>query len=319
MKALVTGATGFIGTHLCRRLCRENVEVHAVSRTRVERQPEGVQWWSADLTDPAQVRELVAAVKPDVICHLASHVVGARGLEQVIPAFRGNLMSAVHVLHAATEVGGCRVVLTGSLEEPAGEEPLPAPSSPYAAAKWAASAYGRMFHALYGLDVVILRVFMVYGPAQVDVQKLVPYVILGLLRGEAPRLSSGQRKVDWIFVEDVVEAFVMAARKNDIAGRTIDVGSGTLVTVKTLVEHLNRLVNPEIKLQFGALTERPLEQVRVADIEETFRTLGWKPTVSLEEGLRLTVDWYKANRPGSAGEERGEFGSAGLPTPDAGL
>jgi UDP-glucose 4-epimerase len=292
VKALVTGASGFIGSHLCRRLGREKTEVHAVSRTKEAGKRDGIQWWQGDVADEAKVRELVSAIKPDAIFHLASHVVGARDLAQVAPTFRSNLMSAVNLLSAASEVGCRRVILTGSLEEPTQDEASPVPCSPYAAAKWAASGYARMFHALYGLDVVILRVFMVYGPGQGDLRKLIPHVTLSLLRGESPKLSSGQRQVDWIYVDDVVEGFVAAAHAGDAAGQTIDIGSGKLVTVRAVVEHLGRLVNPEIKLGFGAVLERPLEQVRVADTGRTQAAIGWQPTVSLEKGLKQTVDWY---------------------------
>ncbi len=93
---------------------------------------------------------------------------------------------------------------------PSGED-TSVPGSPYAAAKTAVASYGRMFHALYGLPIVHLRVFMVYGPGPQDITKLVPYVTGCLLRGEPPRLSSGTREIDWIYIDDVVEAFVAAA------------------------------------------------------------------------------------------------------------
>jgi len=93
-----------------------------------------------------------------------------------------------------------------------------------------------MFFALYQLPVVILRVFMVYGPGQGDLQKLVPYVITSLLKGETPRFTSGTREVDWIYVEDVVAAFLEAARAPGVEGATLDVGTGKLVTVRQVVE-----------------------------------------------------------------------------------
>jgi nucleoside-diphosphate-sugar epimerase len=160
-----------------------------------------------------------------------------------------------------------------------------------------------MFHALYGLDVVILRVFMVYGPGQNDLQKLIPYAIQRLLRGESPKLSSGQREVDWIYVDDVVEGFLAAARANGVAGQTVDIGSGTLESIRAVVERLGRQINPTIPLHFGALTDRPLEQVRVADTKRSQAMIRWRPTVSLDDGLTRTVDFYRQqwNRAADAG------------------
>jgi len=150
-----------------------------------------------------------------------------------------------------------------------------------------------MFHALYQLPIVILRIFMVYGPAQQDLRKLIPYVILSLLRGEAPKLTSGHRQIDWIYVDDVVEAFLTAARAADVEGHTIDVGSGELTTIRSVVEHLVRLINPKVEPVFGALPDRPLEQVRAAQAARAHAVMGWKVVTPLEEGLKRTVDWYQ--------------------------
>jgi nucleoside-diphosphate-sugar epimerase len=150
-----------------------------------------------------------------------------------------------------------------------------------------------MFHALYELPVVTLRLFMVYGPAQRDVSKLVPYVTLASLRGEAPKLSSGLREVDWIFVDDVVDAFLAAGCASGLGGQVIDVGSGQLVTIRTLVEQLVRAVDPAIAPVFGALPDRPMEQVRRADAARSRSLLGWSARTPLAEGLAQTVAWYR--------------------------
>jgi nucleoside-diphosphate-sugar epimerase len=289
---LVTGASGFIGSHLVRRLGGGDAEIHAVAR-RVHEQPErGVRWWQSDLGDVAVVRDLLLAVRPDVIFHLAGHVVGARGLDVVAPTFRSNLTSTVNLLLGAGEVGCRRIGLTGSLEEPERGDPEGVPSSPYAAAKWAASAYARMFHALYQLPVVILRVFMVYGPAQQDVRKLIPYVTLSLLRGEAPRLTSGERPVDWIFVDDVVDGVLAAGEALGIDGGTIDLGSGELVSVRAVVQCIAKIIGTAVEPIFGAVPDRPFEQVRVANPADALAMLRWRPRVGLEDGLGRTVGWY---------------------------
>jgi nucleoside-diphosphate-sugar epimerase len=149
-----------------------------------------------------------------------------------------------------------------------------------------------MFQALYQLPVITLRVFMVYGPGQQDLKKLVPYVVLSLLRGEAPKVSSGNRQVDWIYVSDVVEGFLAAGLTPEATG-TVDIGSGELVTIRQVVERLVNLVNPGIQPVFGALPERPMEQVRAAKTATSAR-IGWKQTTSLDQGLRQTVEWYAA-------------------------
>ena len=224
-------------------------------------------------------------VEPDLIFHLASHVAGSRSLELVMPTFSGNLVTTVNLLAAATEIGCRRIVLTGSLEEPSPEADWLVPSSPYAAAKYAASTYARMFHNLYQTPVVILRLFMVYGPAQQDLKKLIPYVILSLLEGRAPQMSSGVRKVDWVYVDDVVNAYLAAATANAAEGHTFDIGSGTLIRVRDVVERLAEAVNPKVMPLFGAIPDRLYEQERVADVGRASAVLGWQPTTNLDEGL----------------------------------
>jgi UDP-glucose 4-epimerase len=291
-KILVTGASGFIGSHLCRRLCEDGRQVHAVSRKVQPSDERGPHWWQGDLADLSAVRGLLADIQPDVIFHLAGYALGSRELEAIQPAFCSNLITTVNVLTVATEMGCGRVVLAGSLEEPQSGDSEVVPSSPYAASKWASSAYGRMFHALYRTPVVIARIFMVYGPGEYRLRKLVPYVIRTLLRGQDPRLSSGKRPIDWIYVDDVADGLLALARAPHVEGSTMDLGSGSLVNIRTVVELLANLVDSAGKPLFGALPDRPMEQVRVANTAATHARTGWRAKTPLEEGLRRTIDWY---------------------------
>ena len=293
-KVLVTGGSGFLGSHLCRRLVECGAEVHATSRLPRSQKEDGVRWWQADLGDATVARTLVSKVKPDVIYHLAGSVGASPARELVLPMLHSLLVSTVNLLTTVAETGCRRLILTGSLTEPQASRPDATASSPYAVAKWAGSAYGRMFHRIFDTPCVIVRPFMTYGPAQ-DPRKIIPTVILALLKGEAPRLSSGRWEADWIFVDDVIEGFLKAAVRQEIDGATIDLGSGRLASVRTIAELVAELIGNGIKPLFGALPDRPLMPVRVADLSETTARLGWKPKISLEEGLRQTVAWYRTH------------------------
>jgi UDP-glucose 4-epimerase len=293
-KILVTGASGFVGSHLCRNLGNKGAEIHAVSRSTRSSGFSYLKWWQVDLGNIEQVRKLFSDVQPDIVFHLASIATGRHDLDLVLPIFHGNLTSTVNLLTAATEFGGChRIVLASSLEEPELEEAGAIPYSPYGAAKWASSSYGRMFHALYKTPIAIARLFMIYGPAQPDINKLIPYVTLSLLQGKAPQVSSGQRKVDWIYIDDVIEGLLALAQTPDIEGCTVDLGSGDFVTVHDIVNHLVRLTGSVIEPLYGALPDRPPEPVRVANIARAYNILGWKPKVSLENGLQHTINWHR--------------------------
>jgi nucleoside-diphosphate-sugar epimerase len=293
-RVLITGATGFIGGLACRRAAESGASVVGVSRRPAPDPMGDVSWRQADLTDPEAARALVREVAPQAIIHLASEVSGARDLDRVVPMLRANLLAAVNVMDGAAREPGCRVVLAGSMEEPQLDAETTVPQSPYAAAKWAAAGYARLFSAVYGLAVVHLRLFMVYGPGQPDRNKLVPYVTDSLLRGEAPKLMSGRREIDWIYVEDVVDALLAAATAEGVAGRSLDVGSGRLVSVRDVVEKLAHMVGGDVDPIFGGVPDRELERVAVADVAPTTAALGWRPQVDLDEGLARTVAYRRA-------------------------
>jgi len=290
---LVTGGSGFIGTHLCLRLMNSGARVHATSRGPRQSESENVRWWQADVADMASVRNVFKSVQPEIVFHLASHVAGARDLGLVLPTFYGNLASAVHLLTAATEIGCQRVVLANSSEEPQTLEDSTFACSPYAAAKWASSVYGRMFHELFQLPVVMPRIFMTYGPNQRDLQKVIPFVLRNLLRGEAPKLSSGRRRADWIYVDDVVEGLMRAAIVPGIEGCAFDLGSGSLVSVREVVEQIAEIMGASVAPAFDVLPDRPFEQERPADTAFLLGKLGYQPRISLKHGLEITVAWYR--------------------------
>jgi UDP-glucose 4-epimerase len=303
-RALVTGATGFIGSHLVRCLASLGAQVHAVSR-----RPPGsagnaphtagpphaaddrLTWHLADLRDTGATAALLGATRPDVVFHLASEVTGARDVKLVLPLLQANLTAAVNLMAAAADTGCSRVVLAGSIEEPRTADPTP--SSPYAVAKWAATGYARMFHALWKVPVTVLRVAMVYGPAQPDTTKLVPYATLSLLRGDAPALSSGLRLIDWVYVDDVVDAFALAATAERAAGHAIDIGSGTAVSIRDTIDLLAEVAGSPLRPHYGAIADRPLDAAMIADTSLAADLLGWRPATELKDGLRHTVEWYR--------------------------
>jgi UDP-glucose 4-epimerase len=289
---LVTGTSGFIGSALSAELYSRGAIVHGVSREK-KCADQKINWWHGDLIDYTFVDKLFQSVNPDIVFHLASFVTGSRDINIVLPSYHSIATTTINILHATTLHKCKKVILAGSMEEPMCKSDITlTPGSPYGAAKFACTIYARMYHALYDTPIVIPRIFMVYGPNQKDRNKLIPYVIRSLLRGEKPKLSSGVRLVDWIYIDDVVQGLIKIAEGYNGYSEHIDIGSGKLVSIRDVVTNIASLMSCEDLIEFGELEDRPLETMNVADISNLQNKLSWKPDIEITEGLKKTIEWY---------------------------
>jgi len=291
-EVLVTGAKGFLGSRLVSRLIADGATVTCTSRGDGPlAQNTEARWRVCELADARNVHDVLSDTKPQVVFHLAGKASGLREPENVLATLEANLIASVNVLLAALDSGVRRVVLAGSYEEPDADS---APRSPYAASKAGAALYARMFADLYGLSTVVLRPAMIYGPGQPDTAKLIPYVTRCFLSGEVPVLTSGRRAVDWVYVDDVVEAFLAAAITPAIDGEVIDIGSGELHTISEIVETLAVATRAKQRAQFGGVADRPAEHIGAADTEKARGLLGWTSTTPLSVGLERTVQGVRS-------------------------
>lgn len=283
-RILITGAGGFIGRKLASQLVGMGADVHGTSRTGRNNDKLPITWWKGSFEDIATAQTTLDKVRPDIIFHLSGMVTAANSLENVLPAYHSLVTSTVNLLTLAAKMNCERILIVGSSNEPVDNDP----NSPYAAAKWASSMYGRLFHKLYDLPVVIARPFVGYGPGQ-PADKIIPYVISQLINGERPRLSSGSWKTDWIYIDDMVEGILRCATVVGIEGCTIDIGTGELASVREIVEKIVTLLEPTVAPIFGALPDRHAEHTPVANTAYAWEKLHWKSTIGLNEGLRRTV------------------------------
>lgn len=287
---LVTGATGFTGQALCRALVVLGARVHGLARS-AEQSPHGVIPWSVDLRDAAKVEAACGEIAPEYVFHLAAQVTARQELNLVRAMCEHNLLGTINLLLAVVQ-GDCRRIVTvGTPEESADDVRRATVASPYAAAKTAATIYTRMFHRLYHLPVVTVRPFLTYGPRQEE-NKLIPYTILKLLRGESPQLTSGKRLCDFVYVIDVVRGMLRAALTPGVEGQTFDLGTGHPMSIRTAVEYICKITSSAAPVHFGAIPDRLGEPALIADAGATRQSLGWEPRWTLLVGLMETVAWY---------------------------
>jgi UDP-glucose 4-epimerase len=302
-RVLVAGASGFIGRAVCERLVHRGAETVGVSRhvpTGITGPIEQVEWRQVDLVDDDAARRLIAEVQPHAVINLAGVVAGSRDRSFVIPTLHTNLGVAVTLLDAAAESGCCEAfVQAGSLEEPNRRDE--SPSSPYSAAKSAATSYTQLYAQRYGLNCGVARIFMVYGPGHQDETKLIPFVIRNGLLGSPIQLSSGRRRVDWVYIDDVADALVMLASNADLGGESVDIGSGELVPIRDVVTQLWELLGLDGEPPFGTLPDRDGEVERVADVAHAAEMFGFTARIGLDAGLAATVDWFRDSLQSSTG------------------
>lgn len=292
-RVLVTGASGFIGRKLCEKLISIGADVVALAKDGEMDVVDDTRWCRIDITDYDAVLECFETHQPSVVFNAAALVSGVRTVDIIDDITAVNLLGCINVMRAALSTSNPKVVLCGSMEEaPPGYMPEE-PTSPYAAAKHSARLYAQMFHRQFGLDVTMTRIFMVYGPGQQDTSRLIPHVITNLLDNASPQIGSGVRQVDWIFIDDVVDALMLLAQYQTTSGRVFDIGTGSLTTIGDVVATLEKQIPSAAKPEFGSVDDRGEETEFYADWRSLAELCGWKPRISLETGLELTVKWFR--------------------------
>ena len=260
--------------------------MHATTRSATPPTDPCVRWWRVDLADAAATEELVTRLQPDVVIHLAARADGTRRLDAVVPILTDTLLTTVSVLAAAARLPRCKVVAAGSVED-GGHQPDV--HSPYAASKAAAATYASLFHGLWQLDVTVLRLAMVYGPDDPNAHRLIPSVVAAFSDGRRPAVSSGTRRIDWVYVDDVVDAFLAAADAPEGAAASSTSGPARSCRSARPSGLVAAAMGTAIAPAFGAVGDRPLERELRADPKAALKGLGWRPRVGLAEGIARTV------------------------------
>lgn len=302
---LITGATGFIGRALTRRLLRDGTRLALVTRPSAARAVAAevgpaATVHAAALEDADALRHVVGLVRPEVIYHLAALTDPARDVRNVDVALMTNLRATIALAEAVLGVGVRVFVAAGTAEEygrsdvPMHEDMPLRPLSPYSAAKAAASLWLKMMHDTFGLPAVVLRPFLCYGPGQAP-PRLVPSAILHAIAGRDFPMTEGLQLRELTYVDDVVDGFVRAAATPAALGEAINLGSGVEHTVIDIVTEIYRRAGRGGRPLPGALPTRSNEMRRfAADGSKAARLLGWRATTPLGDGLDRTIRWAEA-------------------------
>lgn len=305
-KFLVTGGAGFIGSHIATALVERGDEVVVLDnlstgqRENLQHLGDQVTLHEGCLLDRQAVEKALEGV--DVVYHQAALASVPRSVKQPLDTNAACVTGTLNVLDAARQTDVKRVVYAGS-SSAYGDQPnmskresdLPSPLSPYAAAKLAGELYCKSFTATYGLETVVIRYFNVFGPRQdpnSEYSAVIPIFVTKMVKGERPTIyGDGLQSRDFTFIENVVRGNLAAADAPDAVGRSINVACGTQFTLLQLVAAINEVLGTSIEPIFADARPGDVRE-SLADITTARAVLDYEPSISFDEGLKRSIDYY---------------------------
>jgi nucleoside-diphosphate-sugar epimerase len=305
---LVTGGAGFIGSHLCEELNRRGERVRVVdslitgNRANLVHAP-NVEFIEGDLADFSVATRAVQGI--DYVLHQAAIPSVPRSVEDPITSNRANIDASLNLLVAARDAGVKRVVYAGSSSAYGNSPTMPkvetmptAPLSPYALQKLVAEQYCQMFTRLYGLETVTIRYFNVFGPRQdpsSPYSGVISLFISALCEGRRPTIyGDGEQTRDFTYVANVVDGVLRACLAKDASGEVINVATNGRVSLNQLFASLRDMIGAAVEPIYRDPRAGDVRDSQ-ADISKAARLLGYTPLVPFEQGLRNTVEWYRAS------------------------
>jgi len=303
---LITGGAGFIGAHIVKRLVGEGAVVRVVDNlstgqvARLETLRCSIEYVEADLADNLVSDEVVKDV--DYVLHQAAIPSVQRSVCDPIGTNRANVTATLNLLESCRKAKVRRFVYAASSSAygdtevlPKSEEMPPNPLSPYALQKLAGEHYCKLYYSLYGLETVCLRYFNVFGPGQdphSEYSAVIPKFISKLLINELITVyGDGEQSRDFTYVENVVDANLLALQATKACGKVLNVGCGERITLNTLIQLLEEIVGVKAKVSYSASKPGDVRH-SLADINLARRLLEYEPKVMVKEGLRRTVEAF---------------------------
>jgi len=305
-KVFITGSTGFVGSNLTRRSLERGAEVFINVRNtsdtwRIRDILNEINVIPVDILEYKKLKDFLKEIQPDIIFHTAAYGGNAeqKDTEKIIET---NFIGTVNLLRSCRDIQVKLFVNTGTSSEygikdsAISESYLLEPVTEYGVSKAAATLFCQMYAITENLPIVTLRLFSPYGQYE-QKSRLVPSLILAALQKINPKITSRQFVRDFIFIDDVLDAYEAVINLNNPSGKIFNIGSGQQHSVGEVVDIIIGLLGNEITYEVGIPQAWKIEPAFwQADIQRATSELGWGPKYSLEKGLAATIDWFKLNK-----------------------
>lgn len=299
-KVLITGIAGFIGTNLANKLSStKGIKIYGIDRKNDFIHKNKIKFYKIISSNYDEIEKYIELIKPDIVFHLAGNVNLSRDFRNTTACIEDNIKMSVNLLESLRKHPPKRLIFTSTCEvydyrkKIFTEKEQPFPISPYAISKLSSELYCRMYYLLYKLPIVILRLSYVYGPNQ-NKRRLVPSIILACKNKKKIKITKGDQIRDFNYVEDVVNALILAAIKKDAIGETINIGQKNGHSILDIVSKINKIMGNKSKIEIGAISNRPYEaKIWEVDGTKAKKILGWEHKTNIEKGLEKTIDFYK--------------------------
>ena len=300
---LITGATGFIGACLVHRLVKGRDKIHIILRRnsdtwRIKDILNKLNLHYADLNNARGVKRVIQKIKPQIVFHLAAY---GNYLEESKKNLETNIFGTLNLLEACNKREYDIFINTGSSSEygtkskPMSEKDLLEPNSYYAVAKAGQTLLCQHLAREKKLPIITLRPFAVYGPYEKP-RRLVPTLINNCLKGKDLSLVWSKTARDFVFVDDVVDAYLKTAQSPNLAGHIFNIGTGEQSSLRDIVSLVVKMTGAKVKQNWGTMPGRTFDtNIWLADISKARKMLNWQPKYNLEEGLRKTINWFRRN------------------------
>jgi UDP-glucose 4-epimerase len=308
-KFLVTGGAGFIGSNICRKLVSDGCFVRVIDNLLTGKKSnlasiiDSIEFIQADMGDEDVARSAMKGI--DVVLHQGALPSVPRSVDDPAATHRHCVDATFTLLLAARDAGIKRFVYAAS-SSVYGDTPtlpkiesMPAdPLSPYAAAKLVGEYYAGVFYKVFGLQTISLRYFNVFGPHQDPTSQYaaaIPAFVTAILKDQPPTIyGDGEQSRDFTYVDNVVEANLLAARAKQTKGEVVNIACGRAVTVNEIIDMINQMLGKAVKPVYTASRPGDVKH-SLADISLAESLIGYRPSVPFKEGLELAIDWYRDN------------------------